>query len=116
MILGKASPSAQPSSSRRSRRGCGDAVTRAEKIARCPRRYKRRPHNQRLVVKVQVSIATTEPVRQACIYNQDHSIEWMGNCSRATLRFMAGKLKRYAFAHLKGTQIVLDGYAPEQDW
>ena len=93
-------------------------MTRAEKIARNFRNgLKPRPWKRRLLLKVQLSITTDEPVRQVYVYNQDHSVEWMGNASRSTVRFMADKLKRYAFAHLtKDKKISLDGYAPEQDW
>lgn len=94
-------------------------MTRAEKIARYWHQEGRlrKPHNRRLLVKVQLSVYAGERVQQVLIYNQDKSTRWMGNASRATMRFMAGASRRFAYAHLtKDRKISLDGYAPEQDW
>jgi len=92
-------------------------VTRAEKIAR---RYdrdgrKRKPQNQRLVVKVYLS---GRPGQCMEVYPQrigNMLPFWKGTPTAADMRKVGGKQGCYFYAHWNGERYLLDGYAPEQD-
>jgi len=78
------------------------------------------PHNKRFIVKVQISITSSEPVRQALIYNEDHTVWAEYDAPKDLIRRVGpcgGAWKRYFWAYIDKDKILhLDDYAPDQSW
>lgn len=70
----------------------------------------------KFLVKVQVSLYTTESKPQILIYNEDHSIFFQGDMYKG-LEKRIKEPKKFWWAHVsKKNMIVLDKPAPWQDW
>ena len=70
-----------------------------------------------MIVKVQVSLFTTEAARQVLIYNEDRSITYQGDVTPEILDVMDGERKRYFFAVMNDDKTIgLEDPAPEHDW
>ncbi len=69
-----------------------------------------------MIFKVQLSMMTTEPHRQALIYNRERSLRWQGNASQDMLDLMDGDLRAFFHGRMDGTVIVLDRRCADQDW
>lgn len=66
------------------------------------------------IVKVQASLATSESVQQVLVYDESRRIYDERDMSKAVRKFMRGKPKLYAYAHITDEgQVSFDGYAPE---
>lgn len=73
--------------------------------------------NKKFVVKVQISIMTSEEMPQILIYNDDRTVEYMGDASQDMIEIMGGEVKKFYYAHLdERHQINIDGPAPYQEW
>lgn len=73
--------------------------------------------SKREIVKVQVSIFSTDGERRVLIYNEDGSIHEEFPLTADLEREMGKSLKRYFYAHVsKKKKLVLDGAAPRQAW
>jgi hypothetical protein len=68
------------------------------------------------IVKVQLSLGSTEPNRQMLLYNEDHSVIWQADAPKNIIEAMDGKPKAFFNATLKGTIIHLGTKAQRQDW
>jgi hypothetical protein len=70
-----------------------------------------------MIVKVQVSLATTHEKRQVLVYNEDKSVYYEDDASREILQRMDGRVKVYFNARMVGTDIEIQGEVKEeQDW
>lgn len=72
--------------------------------------------SNRLIVKVQFSIVTNASDRQVLVYDRSRKTVYEGSATPEIGKVMRGSLKKYFFAHMEGTEIVLDEEAPAQDW
>ena len=72
----------------------------------------------RFIVKVQVPITTNLPPgeEQCLVYNRDRTVECMFPVTKEINDAMAGDLKQFFYAYMKGTVLHLDGIAPWQGW
>jgi len=70
------------------------------------------------IVKVQVSLFTTESEPQVLIYNKNLSHSYQGPVSEDIIEIMKGEPKKFFYAKLpkKPGQIELLNEAPWQDW
>lgn len=70
-----------------------------------------------MIVKVQISIATTHPNRRVLIYNKDRSITYEADVTDEVLALVEGLPKTYFKAHLdRYKKLVLDERTKDQDW
>lgn len=70
-----------------------------------------------MIVKVQLSLATSEPMRQVVVYNEDHSVKFMGDASSDVLVMMNDRIKAFFFAEYHdGGQLEFFDEAPWQEW
>lgn len=70
-----------------------------------------------MIVKVQISIATSLPRRRLLIYNEDRSIMYEDDATDEVIKLVGDYPKAYFKAHLdKQKKIVLDERAGDQDW
>jgi hypothetical protein len=69
-----------------------------------------------MIVKVQLSMFTTEHVQQALVYNEDRSVLFEGPAAKDVLSLMGEKLKAYFHADLKNGVLQINEEAPEQEW
>lgn len=83
------------------------------------RRAKRRPEYRRIyIVKVQISLFTTEEAPQVLVYSEDrHTIFYKGNTSPELEAAMGGKLRAFFEAHINSEgKLLLDKKLEEQGW
>jgi hypothetical protein len=69
-----------------------------------------------MIVKVQLSITTTEKLPQVLVYNEGKHLHYQGPATKEIERALGGKLKKYFYATLLEGQFVIGKPAPEQDW
>lgn len=71
-----------------------------------------------MIVKVQIPLAGSDPqaMSEAFVYNRDRSIEAMLPITEELLVVMDGEYKAFFEAHMEGTNLLLDGPAPWQEW
>jgi len=69
-----------------------------------------------MIVKVQISLSHTKDFTQMLVYNEDKSILYEGDLTRRVEKLMGDSVKRFFYAKLKGTEVVLDRKAPWQEW
>lgn len=76
-----------------------------------------------IIVKVQLSLNSSDGVQHVLIYNKDKSIYYEDIADEAMIEAMAGKPKRYFNAELVddrnspgSKRINLDSYAEDQVW
>ena len=70
-----------------------------------------------MIIKVQVSLFTTEAKQQVFMYNQSRDLEWQCDATPELLALMAGEPKKFFNAHwtkVRGFRIIDE--APWQDW
>lgn len=72
--------------------------------------------DDQIIVKVQLSLYTSEPVRQVVVYNEDRSIEFMMDAPADVLELMGDRPKAFFYATLKDGTMGLDEEAPWQEW
>lgn len=72
------------------------------------------------IIKIQISIATTEETPQVLIYNKNKSLYYQNKADKKILRLMKGAKKKYFYANMIGSKInILEkllGEAEEQNW
>jgi len=77
-----------------------------------------------VIVKVQVSVSTSEAVPQVLVYNEDRSVEYTTGYSNLFEALMRADFddsansfyKAFFHAHMDGTEIMIDEEAPFQAW
>jgi hypothetical protein len=70
-----------------------------------------------MIVKVQVSLATSLPNQRVLVYNKDRSIMYENDVTDDVLELLGDRPKAYFKAHLdKYKKLVLDEQAEDQDW
>lgn len=69
-----------------------------------------------MIVKVQVSLVTTEEVPQVLIYNRDRSVEWVGDASADLMALMDDRPKVFFVAQVIDSKIHLGHEAGWRDW
>jgi hypothetical protein len=73
--------------------------------------------SDQVIIKVQLSIETTEEKRQVLAYNEDRSFMFEDDVSQDILNLMGDQLKAYFFAKINDDgAFEIMGFAPEQDW
>lgn len=69
------------------------------------------------VVKVQLSLSTSEPTRQVLIYDEGGGWQWQGTAAPDILRLMNGRVKAYFFAtQLRDGRLSIEHDAKTQEW
>lgn len=69
-----------------------------------------------MIVKVQLSLSTTESSRQVLIYNEDHSVVYRGDAPRKLVRIMGQRPKAFFYAEIDGKNIDLDTRSARPPW
>jgi hypothetical protein len=71
-----------------------------------------------MIVKVQVSLATTEPKRRVLVYNRSRSVQWEDEASADILKVMNGKAKAFFHATVskKTKRLEIGAETDWQDW
>jgi hypothetical protein len=70
-----------------------------------------------MIVKVQLSLNTSEATRQVLIYNKSRSILFEGLADSEVINAMNGEPKRFFQAHLDfNERVVLDDVVDDRDW
>ena len=69
-----------------------------------------------MIVKVQLSLTTSEECQQVCIYNEDESVFWMGDASKELIKEMKGEFKQFRYAEIIDSKIDIQEEAPWQEW
>jgi hypothetical protein len=69
-----------------------------------------------MIVKIQRPLFTTEKGELALIYNRDRTFETIVPFEEVEQLFEAGINKVYAHAHLEGTDLHINDWAPDQPW
>jgi len=73
--------------------------------------------SKRFIVKVQISLSTSESTPQALIYDEKRSIYQQFEAFSKLQRKVGAQMKRFFWAHIgKNKMLHLDSYAPEQEW
>ncbi len=70
----------------------------------------------KLIVKIQTSIASNTYKTGILVYNWDNSIYYEGEADKKMIDFVGKDGKVYAYVHYEGTELVIDGKAPIQSW
>lgn len=65
-----------------------------------------------MIVKVQKPLLGNDVL----IYNRSRSVQILVPYTREWKKWFAGHLKRYAKAHLEGTELVIDKIAEDRNW
>jgi len=74
-------------------------------------------NKEQFIVKVQVSLHTTDPNgAQVLVYNEDRSVWHQAPLTKEVSMLMKGLPKVYCLAHMHDTMVVLDEMTDEQDW
>lgn len=68
------------------------------------------------IFKVQISLFTNQPVKQAVIYNFDRSIIGTFDADKTLLKFMKGSPKKYVIGKIVDGHLVIKKEALPQDW
>ena len=70
-----------------------------------------------MIVKVQISLASSNPVQQVLVYNKNKSIWYEGDASKKLIKQMGGRFKMFFKAKMeKDNSITLIKPAKQQDW
>jgi len=69
-----------------------------------------------VIVKVQVSLASSDGVTRCLIYNKDRSFAYEGGLNEDMVKTMAGRPKAYFKATLGSEGLEIWEEMPEQDW
>ncbi len=70
-----------------------------------------------MVVKVQLSLATSAAKRRVLVYNRSHSVMWEGDLTPEVERLTKGEPKSFWHAHLNAKkEISLDRKAEWREW
>lgn len=73
--------------------------------------------NTELIVKVQLSINSSDYERYMLVYNEDRTIEYEKPVTDKEIKALGNKPKSFWYAsHRKDGVIVLQGLAPWQEW
>jgi len=71
----------------------------------------------RRIVKVQISLSTTEPRPQAFIYDEHREFSWLGDAPRDLIELMDGRAKAFFYAKLLPSGLIsIEGDAAKQRW
>lgn len=70
----------------------------------------------RHIVKVQISLMTTDPKPQALLYNRDRSLFYQEEATPELIKRMNSNNKLFFFAHIVEGKFKLGKYAPWQNW
>ena len=72
---------------------------------------------QRMIVKVQLPLASNAPKPELLVYNEDRSIQELLPASKEVVDlFDEDEVKAFFYATLKDGNLTLDGRAPWQTW
>jgi len=71
---------------------------------------------KRFIVKVQRSLYASANAAQCLIYNEDRSLLVQFPLDPELRRAMGKEHKQFWYAYRRGTELHLDGLAPEQEW
>lgn len=69
-----------------------------------------------MIVKVQVSLASSYDKKRVLIYNEDRTVEYEQEADQAILDIMDGAPKKYFNAHMEKTLLVIDEEVDPQSW
>lgn len=69
-----------------------------------------------MIVKVQLSLATSHNKRQVMIYDQSQRHCYQGDASVDVIAVMCGRPKVFFNATLEGNEFILFDEAPWQEW
>lgn len=72
--------------------------------------------NNQFIVKVQISLFTSEGAPQVLIYNKDESVMYTGDAPKDIKKKMRGQFKAFFFAEIKRRKLTLYNRAPAQSW
>ena len=72
--------------------------------------------DNKLILKVQIPIMSSDPNPDAMIYNEDRSILTLVPTEAVKSYFKPQQYKVFVFGEMKGTLLHLGELAPEQDW
>ncbi len=69
------------------------------------------------IIKVQISLHTSEDYPQILAYNESQSIMWQGDVTKAVKKVMGKSHKKFFYGWLDDKkQLVIDDPAPWQEW
>lgn len=69
------------------------------------------------IIKVQLSLHTSESKQQILAYNESQSILWQGDVTKAVKKVMGKSPKKFFYGWLDDRkQLVIDDPAPWQKW
>ena len=68
------------------------------------------------IVKVQLSLSTTEPQQQVYIYDKGRKHVYQGDAGEEILTIMGDRTKDFFRAHIVGSQISIDKRVRWRDW
>ena len=69
-----------------------------------------------VILKLQRSLFSSDKQVSVLIYSKKRKILYMGPLTKEIRKFMGNEYKIFVFAHLQGTEVVIDAEAPWQDW
>lgn len=69
-----------------------------------------------MIVKVQLSLRTTEPRRQALIYNEARTIEWSGDASDDVIAAMGDDDKAFFSATFRSGVVEINDRVSDRNW
>lgn len=69
-----------------------------------------------MIVKVQLSITSTEAKRQVLVYDESRKYRYEAEATKEIEKMMKGRLKAYFAARMNGTQIEILDEVQQQNW
>ncbi len=74
--------------------------------------------NKKVIVKVQLSLATSHDKQQVLVYDEDHKNSYEGDASPEIIKAMDGEVKKFFYAIFPTKPGMIDMFeeAPWQDW
>ena len=72
--------------------------------------------SRRRIVKVQLSLRTSELCQQVLIYPRSRKDAYQGDATPEIVEMMNGELKAFFYAKIKRDHFELEERAPWQDW
>ena len=69
-----------------------------------------------MIVKVQVSLASSDNVTRVLIYNQSRTFEYVGGLNQDMVDVMAGRPKAFFEASMGGDGLSIGAEVPDPGW